>query len=127
MLSHRPGILLFISIIIIFSLFYHFYFIGFFFYISSLYLVFLVSFLCLIALLDWFSLFSFYSILIFLLSLHPCSNNAQLLIRYFLFFLNIFIDYAITVVPFHPPLHSILPTPSLPNSPPIVHVHGSYL
>ena len=25
------------------------------------------------------------------------------------------------------PLHSILPTPSLPHSPPIVHVHGSYL
>ena len=24
-------------------------------------------------------------------------------------------------------LHSILPTPSLPHSPPIVHVHGSYL
>ena len=44
------------------------------------------------------------------------------------FFLNIFIDYAITVVPFPPPsLHSILPTPSLPHSPPIVHVHGSYL
>ena len=42
-------------------------------------------------------------------------------------FLNIFIDYAITVVPFPLPLHSILPTPSLPHSPPIVHVHGSYL
>ena len=26
-----------------------------------------------------------------------------------------------------PSLHSSLPTPSLPNSPPIVHVHGSYL
>ena len=46
---------------------------------------------------------------------------------FFYFFLNIFIDYAITVVPFPPPLHSILPTPSLPHSPPIVHVHGSYL
>ena len=34
-------------------------------------------------------------------------------------FLNIFIDYAITVVPFLPPsLHSILPTPSLPHFPP---------
>ena len=45
----------------------------------------------------------------------------------FLFF-NIFIDYAITVVPFpRPLLHSILPTPSLPHSPPIVHIHGSYL
>ena len=45
-----------------------------------------------------------------------------------LFFLkNIFIDYAITVVPFPPPLHSILPTPLPPTSPPIVHVHGSYL
>ena len=29
--------------------------------------------------------------------------------------------------PIPPPLHSILPTPSLPNSPPIVHVDGSYL
>ena len=38
----------------------------------------------------------------------------------------IFIDYAITVVPFPPPLHSILPIPSLPHSPPIAHVHGSY-
>ena len=47
-------------------------------------------------------------------------------IVFFSFFI-LFIDYAITVVPFHPPLHSILPTPSLPNSPPIVHVHGSYL
>ena len=28
---------------------------------------------------------------------------------------------------FPPSLHSILPTPSLPHSPPIVHVHGSYL
>ena len=43
------------------------------------------------------------------------------------FFFNIFIDYAITVVPFPPSLHSILRTPSLPHSPPIVHVHGSYL
>ena len=44
------------------------------------------------------------------------------------FFKNIFIDYAITVVPFPPPsLHFILPTPSFPHSPPIVHVHGSYL
>ena len=35
------------------------------------------------------------------------------------YFLNIFIDYAITVVPFLPPsLYSILPTPSLPHSPP---------
>ena len=41
-------------------------------------------------------------------------------------FFNIFIDYVITVVPF-PPLHSILPTPFLPHSPTIVHVHGSYL
>ena len=32
-------------------------------------------------------------------------------------FLNIFIDYAIIVVPFPPSLHSILPTPSLPHSP----------
>ena len=44
------------------------------------------------------------------------------------FLKNIFIDYAITVVPF-PPLHS---TPSCPSSPshippPIVHVHGSYV
>ena len=45
----------------------------------------------------------------------------------FFFFFNIFIDYVITVVPFPPLLHSILPTPSLPHSPPIVHVHGSYL
>ena len=30
--------------------------------------------------------------------------------------------------PMSPPsLHSILPTPSLPHSPPIVHVHGSYI
>ena len=28
---------------------------------------------------------------------------------------------------FPPSLHFILPTPSLPHSPPIVHVHGSYL
>ena len=33
------------------------------------------------------------------------------------FFKNIFIDYAITVVPLPPPLHSNLPTPSLPHSP----------
>ena len=26
-----------------------------------------------------------------------------------------------------PSLHSILPTPSIPHSPPIVHVHGSYI
>ena len=45
----------------------------------------------------------------------------------FLFF-NIFIDYAIRFVPFPTPsLHSIQPIPSLPHSPPIVHVHGSYL
>ena len=43
------------------------------------------------------------------------------------FFKNIFIDYAITVIPFPPPLHSILPTSSLPHSLPIVDVHGSYL
>ena len=35
----------------------------------------------------------------------------------FFFFLNIFIDYAITVVPF-PPLHSILLTPLPPTFPP---------
>ena len=46
---------------------------------------------------------------------------------FFFIFLNIFIDYAVTVVPFPPSLHSILPTPSLPHYPPIVHVHGSYL
>ena len=34
------------------------------------------------------------------------------------FFKNIFIDYAITVVPFPPPLHSILPTPLPPTFPP---------
>ena len=28
---------------------------------------------------------------------------------------------------FPPSLHSILPTPTLPHPPPIVHVHGSYL
>ena len=41
--------------------------------------------------------------------------------------LNIFIDYAITVVPFppHTPLHPAHPLP--PTFPPIVHVHGSYL
>ena len=33
-------------------------------------------------------------------------------------FFNIFIDYAITVVPFPPPLHSILPTPLPPTFPP---------
>ena len=42
------------------------------------------------------------------------------------FFLNIFIDYAITVVPF-PPLHSILHTPPSHLPTPIVHAHGSYL
>ena len=43
-------------------------------------------------------------------------------------FFNIFIDYASTVVPFPTPsLYSILPTPSLPHSPPIFHVNGSYL
>ena len=48
---------------------------------------------------------------------------------YFLFFsfLNIFIDYAITVVPFPPHSTPSYPPPSLPHSPPIVHVHGSYL
>ena len=41
---------------------------------------------------------------------------------------DIFIDYAITVVPF-PPLHSTPSCPPLPSHilPPIVHVHGSYL
>ena len=45
----------------------------------------------------------------------------------FFFFLNIFIDFAITVVPFPPPtpLHPAHPLP--PTFPPIVHVHGSYL
>ena len=38
---------------------------------------------------------------------------------FFFFFLNIFIDYAITVVPFPPRLHSILPTPLPPTFPPI--------
>ena len=43
------------------------------------------------------------------------------------FFINIFIDYAITVIPFPPltPLHPAHPLP--PTFPPIVHVHGSYL
>ena len=46
---------------------------------------------------------------------------------WFFFFFLIFIFF-ITVVPFPlPSLHSILPTPSLLHSPPIVHVHGSYL
>ena len=64
---------------------------------------------------------------------HSVSTYASILagscicIFVFFFFLNIFIDCAITVVPFPPPLHSILPSPSLPHSPPIVHVHGSYL
>ena len=42
--------------------------------------------------------------------------------------LNMFIDYAITVVPF-PPLHSTPSCPPPPSHipPPIVHVHGSYL
>ena len=43
------------------------------------------------------------------------------------FFLNIFIDYAITVAPFPPHSTPSCPPPSLPHSPPIVHVHGSYL
>ena len=40
----------------------------------------------------------------------------------------IFIDYAITVVPF-PPLHSTPSCPPPPSyiPPPIVHVHGSYI
>ena len=42
-------------------------------------------------------------------------------------FFNIFIDYAITVVPFPPHPTPSCPLPSLPHSPPIVHVHGSYL
>ena len=41
-------------------------------------------------------------------------------------FLKKYLDYAITGVPF-PPLHSILPTPSFPHSPPIVHIQGSYM
>ena len=48
-------------------------------------------------------------------------------IIFFLFF-RIFIDYAITVVPF-PPLHST-PSYPLPPShipPPILHAHGSYI
>ena len=49
--------------------------------------------------------------------------------RFFSFFLffNIFIDYAITVVPFPPHSTPSCPPPSLPHSPPIVHVHRSYL
>ena len=83
--------------------FYHFFSISIF-YLSSLYLVFLILFLCLIVLFDWFSLFSLYCILIFLLSLHPCSNNTELLIRYFLFWLSkSHISCHIIVV-----LHSIL-------------------
>ena len=41
------------------------------------------------------------------------------------FFKNIFIDYAITVVPFPPFSASCPPLP--PTFPPIVHVHGSYI
>ena len=70
------------------------------FYFSSLSLVFLILFLCLIALLDWFSSFSLYCILIVLLSLHPCSNNTQLLIGYFMFWLSkSYISCHIIVVP----------------------------
>ena len=44
------------------------------------------------------------------------------------FFKNIFIDYAITVVPFPTPLTPLHPAHPLPPTfPPIVHVHGSYL
>ena len=61
----------------------------------------------------------------------PISSTSHFYICDFLFlfvFLIYFIDYAITVVPFPPPsFYSILPTPSLPHSPPIVHVHGSYI
>ena len=46
---------------------------------------------------------------------------------FFFLMFNIFIDYAITVVPFPPPtpLHPAHPLP--PTFPAIVHVHGSYI
>ena len=87
-LSHRAGILLCMRIIIVLQWFFTTFVLLEFFYLSSLCLVFLILFLCLIALFDCFSFFSLYCILIFLLSLHPCSNNTQLLICYFLFWLS---------------------------------------
>ena len=54
-------------------------------------------------------------------------QRSELCRRFFLSFLkNIFIDYAITVVPFAPPTPLHPPHPLPPTSPhPIVHVHGS--
>ena len=86
-------------VLLFFHYFCFFYFISTF-YFSSLCLIFLILFLCLIALFDWFSLFSLYCILIFLLSFHTHSNNAQLLIGYFLFWLSkSYISCHIIVVP----------------------------
>ena len=54
--------------------------------------------------------------------------SATSILKFFYFiFLNIFIDYAITVVPFPAPLTPLHPAHPLPPPfPPIVHVHGSY-
>ena len=61
-------------------------------------------------------------------SSHYPPNPRLLLDCSFFFNLNIFIDYAITVVPFPPYSTPSCPPSSLPHSPPpIVHVHGSYL
>ena len=79
LLSHRAVILLCMCIITL-KLFFTTFILLIFFNFSSLCLVFCILFPCLIALLDGFSLFSLYYILIFLLLLHPCSNNTQLFI-----------------------------------------------
>ena len=98
LLYHRAGILLFMCIIIFFIIFTFILLVLLNF--SSLCLVFLILFLCLVALFDWFSLFSLYCILIFLLSLHLCTNNTLLLIGCFLFWLSkSYISCHIIVVP----------------------------
>ena len=80
--SHRVGILLCMWTITIFFIIFTTFILLVFFYFFSLCLVFFILFLLFIALFDWFSLFSLYCILIFLLSLHVCSSNTQLLIVY---------------------------------------------
>ena len=72
------------------------------------------------------SLFSTFSptLVIFCL-LH---NSYSFFFPFFFFFLIYLLIMLLQLSHFPPPsLDSILPTPSLPHSPPIVHVHGSYL
>ena len=74
LLSHRAGILLFMCIIIIFTIF----LLLFYYYFLLLFLTFsLPHFISQFNCIVWLIFFILYCVLIFLLSLHPCSNNTH--------------------------------------------------